>query len=100
MLRLCLGSGGQASTDHSRPPEASSKPDDSATSYLKDIGSCPCIGPKASNRCKEETEVAVMAEDIIPTDQKEGTRKDAIPKDDKNRRAANFLKEVLQVMSN
>ncbi|XP_073396887.1 regulator of telomere elongation helicase 1 homolog isoform X3 [Physcomitrium patens] len=93
-LNELQSSGGQASTDHSRPPEASSKPDDIATSYLKDIGSCPCIGPKASNRCKEETEVAVMAEDIIPTDQKEGTRKDAIPKDDKNRRAANFLKEV------
>ena len=60
------------------------------TSYLKDIGPCPCVRPKA-NCCHEEMQAP---EDILPADQK-----DKAPKDENNKRAANFLKEVLYTVS-
>lgn len=60
------------------------------TSYLKDLGPCPCVRPKSNSRREEETESAAKPEEILPSNQK-----DTAPKDEKSRRAANFLKEVL-----
>lgn len=60
------------------------------TSYLKDLGPCPCVRPKSNGLREEETEAAIKPEDILPANQK-----DLAPKDEKSKRASNFLKEVL-----
>jgi hypothetical protein len=64
------------------------------TSYLKDIGPCPCVRPKPNSHREEETQAAVKPEDILPADPK-----DTAPKDEKNKRAANFLREVVYTIS-
>lgn len=60
------------------------------TSYLKDLDPCPCVRPKLNIRCEDECEVAGKAEEIMPA-----VSKDAAPKDEKRKGAADFLKEVL-----
>ncbi|KAG0608502.1 hypothetical protein M758_8G111000 [Ceratodon purpureus] len=72
-----------------RPPETSSGSNDNMTSYLKDITPCPCVRPKLNSRPDEEMQSTIKPEDILPADQK-----GSVPKDEKNTRAANFLKEV------
>lgn len=70
--------------------ESSAKVNGDMTSYLKDIGVCPCARPKlTSTKAEVEAQAAVNPEDILSSDHKEG-----LPSEEKNKRASNFLKEV------
>lgn len=70
--------------------ESCAKVNGDMTSYLKDIGVCPCARPKlTSTKAEVEAQAAVNPEDILSSDHKEG-----LPSEEKNKRASNFLKEV------
>lgn len=76
--------------------ESSAKVNGDMTSYLKDIGVCPCARPKStSTKAEVDAQAAVNPEDILSSDHKEG-----LPSEEKNKRASNFLKEVTYCFPN